>query len=89
MARVCAGWGFSQAFYRAELEIKAMGYSSLEDFLSVSGPQPRQHRAYEVHPRINPNSPARWSGNAQRKLDPVRNASSVGWFNFVLCGGIS
>ncbi|MFL5254769.1 MAG: alpha/beta fold hydrolase [Rhodopila sp.] len=33
MARVYAGWGFSQAFYRAELDIKAMGYSSLEDFL--------------------------------------------------------
>jgi homoserine O-acetyltransferase/O-succinyltransferase len=33
MARVYAGWGFSQAFYRAELDIKAMGYASLEDFL--------------------------------------------------------
>ncbi|VTZ51445.1 Hydrolase alpha/beta [Methylocella tundrae] len=33
MARVYAGWGFSQAFYREELDIKAMGYASLEDFL--------------------------------------------------------
>jgi homoserine O-acetyltransferase len=33
MARVYAGWGFSQAFYREELDIKALGYSSLEDFL--------------------------------------------------------
>ncbi|HYZ32946.1 MAG TPA: alpha/beta fold hydrolase [Crenalkalicoccus sp.] len=33
MARVYAGWGFSQAFYREELDLKAMGYSSLEDFL--------------------------------------------------------
>lgn len=33
MARVYAGWGFSQAFYRAELDLKALGYSSLEDFL--------------------------------------------------------
>lgn len=33
MARVYAGWGFSQAFYRAELDIKTLGYSSLEDFL--------------------------------------------------------
>jgi homoserine O-acetyltransferase len=33
MARVYAGWGFSQAFYREQLDIKAMGYSSLEDFL--------------------------------------------------------
>jgi homoserine O-acetyltransferase len=33
MARVYAGWGFSQAFYRQELDIKALGYSSLEDFL--------------------------------------------------------
>ncbi|GGC46875.1 alpha/beta fold hydrolase [Chelatococcus reniformis] len=32
-ARVYAGWGFSQAFYRAELDLTAMGYSSLEDFL--------------------------------------------------------
>ena len=32
-ARVYAGWGFSQAFYREELDIKALGYSSLEDFL--------------------------------------------------------
>jgi homoserine O-acetyltransferase len=33
MARVYAGWGFSQTFYRQKLDIKAMGYSSLEDFL--------------------------------------------------------
>ncbi len=33
MARVYAGWGFSQAFYREELDHKALGYSSLEDFL--------------------------------------------------------
>ena len=33
MARVYAGWGFSQAFYREELDIKTLGYSSLEDFL--------------------------------------------------------
>jgi homoserine O-acetyltransferase len=33
MARVYAGWGFSQAFYRAELDLKTMGYASLEDFL--------------------------------------------------------
>jgi homoserine O-acetyltransferase/O-succinyltransferase len=33
MARVYAGWGFSQAFYRHELDLKAMGYASLEDFL--------------------------------------------------------
>lgn len=33
MARVYAGWGFSQAFYRQELDLKAMHYSSLEDFL--------------------------------------------------------
>ncbi len=32
MARVYAGWGFSQAFYREKLDLK-MGYSSLEDFL--------------------------------------------------------
>ena len=32
-ARVYAGWGFSQAFYRQKLDIEAMGYSSLEDFL--------------------------------------------------------
>lgn len=32
-ARVYAGWGFSQAFYRQELDIKTLGYSSLEDFL--------------------------------------------------------
>lgn len=33
MARVYAGWGFSQAFYRQELDLKALGFSSLEDFL--------------------------------------------------------
>lgn len=33
MARVYAGWGFSQTFYRQELDLKAMGYASLEDFL--------------------------------------------------------
>ncbi len=33
MARVYAGWGFSQAFYREQLDIKMLGYSSLEDFL--------------------------------------------------------
>ena len=32
-ARVYAGWGFSQDFYRAKLDIEALGYSSLEDFL--------------------------------------------------------
>jgi len=32
-ARVYAGWGFSQSFYREELDLKAMGYASLEDFL--------------------------------------------------------
>jgi homoserine O-acetyltransferase len=32
-ARVYAGWGFSQAFYRNELDLKEMGFSSLEDFL--------------------------------------------------------
>ena len=31
-SRVYAGWGFSQAFYW-EQEYKAMGYSSLDDFL--------------------------------------------------------
>lgn len=33
MARVYAGWGFSQAFYREQLDLKELGYSSLEDFL--------------------------------------------------------
>jgi homoserine O-acetyltransferase/O-succinyltransferase len=32
-ARVYAGWGFSQTFYRVEADIKQMGYASLEDFL--------------------------------------------------------
>jgi homoserine O-acetyltransferase/O-succinyltransferase len=33
MARVYAGWGFSQAFYRQELDLKTLGFSTLEDFL--------------------------------------------------------
>ena len=33
MARVYAGWGFSQDFYRADLDLASLGYSSLEDFL--------------------------------------------------------
>jgi homoserine O-acetyltransferase len=33
MARVYAGWGFSQAFYRQKLDLEVMGYASLEDFL--------------------------------------------------------
>ena len=33
MARVYAGWGFSQAFYRVRLDLERLGYSSLEDFL--------------------------------------------------------
>lgn len=33
MARVYAGWGFSQTFYREELDLKTLGYTSLEDFL--------------------------------------------------------
>jgi homoserine O-acetyltransferase len=33
MARVYAGWGFSQSFYREQLDIKTLGYSTLEDFL--------------------------------------------------------
>ena len=32
MARVYAGWGFSQTFYRVEEDL-ALGFSSLEDFL--------------------------------------------------------
>lgn len=32
-ARVYAGWGFSQTFYRQNLDIDKLGYSSLEDFL--------------------------------------------------------
>ena len=31
--RVYAGWAFSQAFYRAELDLKVLGHSSLEDFM--------------------------------------------------------
>ena len=33
MARVYAGWGFSQAFYRQKLDLETLGFSSLEDFL--------------------------------------------------------
>lgn len=33
MARVYAGWGFSQTFYRQELDLKTLGFSTLEDFL--------------------------------------------------------
>ena len=33
MARVYAGWGFSQAFYRERLDLEVLGYASLEDFL--------------------------------------------------------
>jgi len=36
-ARVYAGWGFSQTFYRVEADLKKMGYASLEDFWSDSG----------------------------------------------------
>ena len=32
-ARVYAGWGLSQTFYRVEGDVKQMGYASLEDFL--------------------------------------------------------
>ena len=32
-ARVYAGWGFSQTFYRVEADLKQMGYASIEDFL--------------------------------------------------------
>ncbi len=32
-ARVYAGWGFSQAFYRQKLDLERLRYSSLEDFL--------------------------------------------------------
>ena len=32
--RVYAGWGFSQTFYRVEADLHAMGYASLEDFLT-------------------------------------------------------
>ena len=32
-ARVYAGWGLSQTFYRVEGDLKHMGYASLEDFL--------------------------------------------------------
>lgn len=33
MARVYAGWGVSQAFYRERLDMRALGCSSIEDFL--------------------------------------------------------
>jgi homoserine O-acetyltransferase len=33
MARVYAGWGFSQAFYRAQLDRESLGFSSLEQFI--------------------------------------------------------
>ena len=33
VGRVYAGWGFSQAFYRHECDIKSLGFSSLEDFI--------------------------------------------------------
>ncbi|KFE36183.1 alpha/beta fold hydrolase [Thioclava atlantica] len=33
VGRVYAGWGLSQSFYREELDLKALGYASLEDFL--------------------------------------------------------
>jgi homoserine O-acetyltransferase len=33
VGRVYAGWGLSQAFYRQELDLKDLSYSSLEDFL--------------------------------------------------------
>jgi homoserine O-acetyltransferase len=33
VGRVYAGWGLSQAFYRHELDLNVLGYSSLEDFL--------------------------------------------------------
>lgn len=33
MARVYARWGFSQAFFRAELDRTALGFSSLEEYI--------------------------------------------------------
>jgi homoserine O-acetyltransferase len=33
-ARVFAGWGFSQAFLRQRLDIEALGFASLEDFIT-------------------------------------------------------
>jgi homoserine O-acetyltransferase len=33
-ARVFAGWGFSQAFLRERLDIEALGYASLDDFIT-------------------------------------------------------
>jgi len=35
MARVYAGWGFSQAFYRQKLYETALGYRDLDDFMDV------------------------------------------------------
>jgi homoserine O-acetyltransferase len=32
-ARVYAGWGLSQTFYREKLDLEKLGYASLEDFL--------------------------------------------------------
>lgn len=32
-ARIYAGWAFSQAFYRDEVDLKVMGYASTDDFL--------------------------------------------------------
>ncbi|MCF1485791.1 alpha/beta fold hydrolase [Pseudomonas sp. AA27] len=32
-ARIYAGWGFSQAFYRERLDQRVLGYASIEDFL--------------------------------------------------------
>ena len=37
MARVYAGWGLSQAFYRERLDMESLGYSSLEDSSSGFG----------------------------------------------------
>lgn len=34
MARVYAGWGFSQAFFREELDRTRLGYATLEDYIS-------------------------------------------------------
>jgi homoserine O-acetyltransferase len=33
-ARVFAGWGFSQAFFRQQLDIEALGFASLDDFIT-------------------------------------------------------
>ena len=34
VARIFAGWALSQSFYREQLDIKALGFSSLDDFLT-------------------------------------------------------